>query len=163
MLQQVINSNTSDPRGSNAVLLDGLKKTALAAMKPEDFLKEDSFADVRDISTHHLLALTVPEAGGERFILSAASLSWQQICKSFFLYLINRNFNHSVFAVDVINANPVEGITVPRGTPDPQRSHQIQRSWSSKKAERVLGATFLPLEDTIHETLVQALNLGWTQ
>ena len=36
------------------------------------------WVDVRDLARAHVLALTVPEAGGERLIIRGGSYVWQQ-------------------------------------------------------------------------------------
>jgi hypothetical protein len=39
-----------------------------------------NWVDVRDVAVAHSHALSVNEAGGERFLVSAGPFSWQDIC-----------------------------------------------------------------------------------
>lgn len=41
------------------------------------------WVDVRDVADGHVRALEVPEAGGQRFILSSGMFIWQDWCKLF--------------------------------------------------------------------------------
>ncbi|KAJ3046283.1 methylglyoxal reductase (NADPH-dependent) gre2 [Rhizophlyctis rosea] len=41
-----------------------------------------AFVDVRDVAKAHVEALIRPEAGGERFLLSAANFSWQEVANT---------------------------------------------------------------------------------
>lgn len=79
--QEIISETTAEIKGSNRRLFGPLKKAALEARQPKDYLEEISIVDIRDTADHHILALTKPEAGGERFIINAATVTYQQICE----------------------------------------------------------------------------------
>ena len=51
--------------------------------KTPEFLAtfQNSWVDVRDLSYAHVKALEVPEAGGNRFIISSGNFVWQDWCK----------------------------------------------------------------------------------
>ena len=42
---------------------------------------QGGWVDVRDVAEGHVRALEVPEAGGQRFILSSGMFVWQDWCK----------------------------------------------------------------------------------
>lgn len=53
---------------------------------PEDLKgAQGEWVDVRDVGEGHVRALEVPEAGGQRFILSGGAFIWQDWCMSSFV------------------------------------------------------------------------------
>lgn len=51
--------------------------------KAPEFLAtfQNSWVDARDISIAHVKAIEIPEAGGNRFIISSGNFVWQDWCK----------------------------------------------------------------------------------
>ncbi|KAL6851828.1 NAD(P)-binding protein [Trichoderma novae-zelandiae] len=94
------------------------------------------YADVREVSAAHLLALEVPAAGGERFWVGQ-SLRWQTV-------------------VDIGREEfPELRSRLPVGKPG-----WIEDAYSvdGSKAERVLGLKYLTMRDTIKDTFAQLLS-----
>ncbi|KAI0826050.1 NAD-binding protein [Irpex lacteus] len=79
--------------------------------------------DVRDAALGHIRALEVPEAGGERIIVSA----WQAVAQDFF---------------DIINELKIPGFSVPVGTPGSGKDFRYRTVVSNEKARRLLGLQF---------------------
>lgn len=69
----------------------------------------------------------------------------------------------SLLIVDILNTNPVEGIVVPKGDPNVLKDWQPSPVFSNKKIQEVLSLSYRPLEETIRESLIHALELGWSQ
>jgi hypothetical protein len=65
--------------------------------------------------------------------------------------------------VDILNANPVEGIIVPKGDPDVLKDWVPSPVFSNKKIKEVLGVSYIPIEETVRESILRALELGWSQ
>lgn len=88
-----------------------------------------NWVDVRDVADAHVLALSKPEAGGERFIVAGGRLNGQDI-------------------VDLLHSLPGEKLTnVPVG--DPGKGKEIQKQTnlhSGEKAEKVLGIKYKSFE-----------------
>ena len=66
--------NTSSKDWFDAVVKHTKTPEQLAAF-------QGSWVDVRDISLAHVKAIEVPEAGGNRFIISSGNFVWQDWCK----------------------------------------------------------------------------------
>ncbi|EHK25846.1 uncharacterized protein TRIVIDRAFT_32650 [Trichoderma virens Gv29-8] len=94
------------------------------------------YADVREVSAAHLLALEVPAAGGQRFWVGQ-SLRWQTV-------------------VDVAREQfPELRSRLPEGKPGwVEDAYGVDGS----KAERVLGLKYLTLRETIRDTFAQLLS-----
>ncbi|KAH8130829.1 hypothetical protein FP744_10001909 [Trichoderma asperellum] len=93
------------------------------------------YADVREVSAAHLLALEVPSAGGQRFWVGQ-SLRWQTV-------------------VDVAREEFPELITrLPEGRPG-----WIEDAYGvdGSKAEKILGVKYLTLRVTLRDTFAQLL------
>ncbi|KAL9479525.1 hypothetical protein ACSS6W_004311 [Trichoderma asperelloides] len=93
------------------------------------------YADVREVSAAHLLALEVPSAGGQRFWVGQ-SLRWQTV-------------------VDVAREEFPELITrLPEGRPE-----WIEDAYGvdGSKAEKILGVKYLTLRVTLRDTFAQLL------
>ncbi|KAF8331072.1 D-lactaldehyde dehydrogenase [Cantharellus anzutake] len=84
-----------------------------------------SFVDVRDVGEAHFLALSHPEAGGQRFIASAREFYWQEIT----------------------NVLQGENINVPSFNEREDTSISQSLTIDSSKAQRVLGLKFRSLEE----------------
>ncbi|KIM31973.1 hypothetical protein M408DRAFT_241598 [Serendipita vermifera MAFF 305830] len=129
---------------SNNTLLRGLVGVKSGELQEKDYLTITNFTDVVDVAEGHLKALTVPEAAGRRLLLLGASVSWQDV-------------------FDILNANPVPGVTVPVGTPGNGKNAVPTHIFDHETPAKVLGLTYRPAEQTIRETLLQAVELGWKQ
>jgi hypothetical protein len=73
------------------------------------------------------------------------------------------NFTYRRYLVDVLNAEPVEGIVVPKGKPELLTGWAAKVDYSNQKSKDVFGTHYRPIEETIRNTLVHALEIGWTQ
>jgi hypothetical protein len=168
-LQEIISETTADIQGSNTRLLNKLKKSALENLQLTEPLDELQSVDVRDDALHHVQALTVPEAGGHRFLSSAANITTQHVCKYYpvfstrlhtlsLLYLTN-----CVLIVDILNANPIEGIVVPKGKPELLKDWKPKYPVSRENITKILGGTFRPVDEMVRDAIIGALKVGWTQ
>ncbi|WVQ75185.1 hypothetical protein IAR50_004795 [Cryptococcus sp. DSM 104548] len=91
------------------------------------------WVDVKDVALAHVRALTIPEAGGQRFLLSVANATGQD-----FVDCIHKNFP------DVKN--------VPAGKPGSSAAVNEQQNYlDGRKAERVLGIKYTSLEDSVKD------------
>lgn len=92
-----------------------------------------NWIDVRDVALAHFLALTVPEAGGERFIISNGPFSGQDI-------------------VDILHTFPSPPPNLPVGKPGSgPENNKSANVHSGKKAEKVLGIKYTPLNVTVQD------------
>ncbi|GHJ85946.1 hypothetical protein NliqN6_2348 [Naganishia liquefaciens] len=98
--------------------------------KTDDDLKESSgnWVDVRDVALAHYKALTVPAAGGNRFITSNGPFNGQDV-------------------VDIIHAFPGPALDkVPRGKPGTGKEINAKANvFSGEKAHKVLGIDYTEL------------------
>ena len=69
----------------------------------------------------------------------------------------------TLFPVDQVAANPVDGLTVPLGQPGSGKSFSevSEKVISGQKAVRELGLTYRAPKDTIHDAIAQSVELGW--
>ncbi|KIO32650.1 hypothetical protein M407DRAFT_18410 [Tulasnella calospora MUT 4182] len=95
--------------------------------------------DVRDVALAHTLALSNPEAAGERFIINSGSYTYQDI-----LDLIHEHGDHP----DVPKGFPGAGKDVPRP------------SYLNTKAEKTFGIKFRPLQEIAVDTLTSLRENG---
>jgi hypothetical protein len=65
--------------------------------------------------------------------------------------------------VNILNANPVEGIVVPKGKPEILNGWEPQVQYSKQASQDLLGAEYKTAEETVRAVLVHALENGWTQ
>jgi nucleoside-diphosphate-sugar epimerase len=98
------------------------------------------YTDVRDIAHAHILAATIPEAGGQRFIVCEGQISSQEISD-----MLRKNIPE------------LEGRT-PKGTPGVKIDERLFTA-SSEKAGRVLGLTYRSKEETFVELAKQLLEI----
>jgi len=104
--------------------------------KTEEDLKTSTgnWIDVRDVATAHFKALTMEEAGGERFIVSAGPFNGQDI-------------------VDIIHSFPGDKIpNVPVGKPGsgPEINKQAN-AHSGAKTTKVLGIEYITLQTSVED------------
>lgn len=98
------------------------------------------YTDVRDLAHAHLLAATVPQAGGQRFIVCAGQISSQEIS-------------------DMLRAEVLE---LRERTPEGEKGGNKLGDWyncSSAKAEKELGMSFRIKEETFVELAKQLLQI----
>ncbi|KAI0746586.1 NAD(P)-binding protein [Daedaleopsis nitida] len=105
-------------------------------------MKKDGwgFVDVRDLARAHVLALTVPAAGGERFMISGHLFVWQ-----YFLDTAHRLDDK-----------------IPAGDPtfkDDDPEYVITRN--TEKSQRVLGLRYRTMEETTKDILADFRSRGW--
>ena len=95
--------------------------------------------DVRDVAFAHFAAYEHPDAGNQRFLLSAGKFSYQMIC-------------------DVMKTLPDLKEKVPRGLPG---SLAVAEGFQldGGKAERILGVRYRRLEDTVVDTVESLMDL----
>lgn len=70
---------------SNALLRKAIRNPNLDPDATGAFL--GNFIDVRTVADAHVKAVQVPEAAGNRFIISAGPFSWQDACRHLFILL----------------------------------------------------------------------------
>ncbi|CAL1709333.1 unnamed protein product [Somion occarium] len=98
------------------------------------------WADVRDVATALVRALEKPEAGGERFIISAGPWKWQ----------------------DWVNSARKFSPSVPAGNTEWKRETNVDPIITdSSKASKVLGVTYIPLDQTTKDILADFEQRGW--
>ncbi|KAI0367230.1 NAD-P-binding protein [Pilatotrama ljubarskyi] len=99
-----------------------------------------SYVDVRDLAQAHVLAITKPEAAGERIIVSAGPYKWQ----------------------DFVSAAHRLDSRLPAGNTayDPSKANHLIR-YSPDKERRLLGVKFKTLEETTKDTLDDFKARGW--
>jgi nucleoside-diphosphate-sugar epimerase len=98
-----------------------------------------AFVDVRDVGEAHARAYESPEAAGQRYFCTAGGFTYQQICD-----IIRKDF-------------PEKKDLVPEGTPGAPFPdvYKVDNS----KAKKELGMTFRDLETTIHDQVVEFLEI----
>ncbi|KAI0777496.1 NAD(P)-binding protein [Trametes elegans] len=99
-----------------------------------------SYVDVRDLALAHVVALTKPEAAGERIIVSAGPWKWQ----------------------DFVSAAHRVDSSLPAGNTsyDPSKAtHLIQ--YAPEKQRKLLGIKFRTLEETTKDTIEDFKARGW--
>ncbi|OJT14835.1 hypothetical protein TRAPUB_8629 [Trametes pubescens] len=99
-----------------------------------------SYVDVRDLALAHALALTKPEAGGERIIVSASAYKWQ----------------------DWVSAAHRLEPKLPAGNTayDPSKATHLFQ-YAPEKERRLLGVPFRTLEQTTKDILDDFKARGW--
>jgi nucleoside-diphosphate-sugar epimerase len=99
------------------------------------------YTDVRDLAEAHVLAASLPQASGQRFIVCAGQVASQEIS-------------------DMLRAAvPELESRTPVGTPGGNGLPEDQYACSSEKAKRVLGLTFRGKEETFVELGRQLLEI----
>lgn len=101
-----------------------------------------NYVDVRDVAKMHVRALTDEVAGGERFVCSAGSFSWQD-------------------AYNILNSVEPPISNIPKGDPAAKSVHQIIHN--SDKARSILGFEFTSVEKMTVDTLksLREREVGW--
>ena len=98
-----------------------------------------AFVDARDVGEAHARAYESPEAAGQRYFCTAGGYTFQRICD-----IIRKDF-------------PEKKALVPEGTPGAPLPDVYQVD--SSKAQRELGMTFRDLQTTIHDQVVEFIEI----
>lgn len=99
------------------------------------------YTDVRDLAEAHLKAMTVPEAGGKRFVICVGQVSSQEIS-------------------DVLREKiPELEARTPKGTRRAKGLDEGAYTCSSAQAEKVLGLKFRSKEETFVDLAKQLLEI----
>lgn len=118
-----------------------------------------SWVDVRDVAAAHVRALEVPEAGGQRFIISAGAAAWQDWRMSFPCLQIYKAM--TPYIVDVANELKIPGVDLQIGTPGSGKNVMGQVVFSSKKSRDVLGIQYIDMRTTAKDTITSYKEHGW--
>ncbi|PQE08470.1 hypothetical protein CJF30_00005331 [Rutstroemia sp. NJR-2017a BBW] len=130
---------THDLNQSNARIYSGFVNSSKDAELPPNGLHV--YTDVRDLAQAHLLAATLPEASGQRFIICEGQVSSQNIS-------------------DILRKNiPELEERTPKGNPGEKGLQDGSFTCSSEKAKSVLGVTYRSMEDTFVDLAKQLLEL----
>ncbi|KAH9487405.1 Ketoreductase azaE [Psilocybe cubensis] len=104
----------------------------MATEQSEEILKSTlSYVDVRDVSAAHVNALKVEDAGGQRFILSAESITWQDSRN----HLLDRKPEYYTSGI------------FKRGNPN--LKSYIPLTLKTQKAESILGIKYKSRDETL--------------
>jgi nucleoside-diphosphate-sugar epimerase len=132
-------SGTKDINESNARLYTGLLNSSKDAPMPPNGVH--MYVDVRDLAVAHVAAVTTPEAGGERIIVSSKAMSTQEIAD-----LFRKNF-------------PELESRIPLGKPGTSSLPEGAYTISNEKAKKLLGVTFRSDEECFVELGKQLLEI----
>ncbi|KAJ7598455.1 D-lactaldehyde dehydrogenase [Mycena floridula] len=98
----------------------------------------NSWVDVRDVAAAHALSLEKEAAGGERFIISAGPMVWQDI-------------------IDMANSlepSPIPSYKLGKGIPGTgSNPEENERRYNSTKSVRILGIKYRSMEEMVRDTL----------
>lgn len=126
-----------------------------------------SLTDVRDVAEAHVLATTTAEAGGERFLISSGSFSWQKFCQYPFPFTLPFTFpfslsrfsatevtdvEYSFMTVDTVNASGIKA-----NTGFPGEAERAPITFDSAKASRILGFKPRSLQEIAVDTARELL------
>ncbi|KAI0886361.1 NAD(P)-binding protein [Annulohypoxylon maeteangense] len=100
-----------------------------------------TFVDVRDVAQAHLKAVTVPEAGGNRF------------------YVVGGHFSNKRIADVIRNSYPELAGQIPEDSHDdfPTDVYEFDNS----KSKRILGLDYIGLEKSVKDTVQSILDRSW--
>jgi len=131
--------STHDLNQSNSRIYSGFVNSSKNAEMPPNGLH--TFTDVRDLAEAHVLAATLPEASGQRFIICEGQVSSQNIS-------------------DIIRKNiPELEERTPEGVPGTKGLEDGFFTCSSEKAKKVLGLKFRSKEETFVDLAKQLLEI----
>ena len=126
---------------------------------------QGSWVDVRDLADAHVKAIEVPNAGGQRFIISSGNFIWQDWCTCILaLYFSSKFLKHRFFpfvAVDAVNELAIPGITAPTGTPGAGKVLQHKQIYNTTKSRTVLGVQYKDKPSTAKDSLANFKERGW--
>ena len=98
------------------------------------------WADVRDVALAHIRAIEVPEAGGNRFLVTAG------------------HFSNKIVVDMIRESHPELSSKLPENPTDDIPADIY--GYDSSKASRILGITFRSLKDSIGDTVTSLVKLG---
>ena len=131
--------STEDLNQSNSRIYSLFFNTTSDSPLPPDGMHV--YSDVRDLAEAHLRAVTVPEAGGKRFIICQGQVSSQDIS-------------------DVIRKNiPELRERAPVGVPGGNKLDPNAYTCSSDRAKKILGLSFRSKEETFVDLAKQLLEI----
>ncbi|RAL67564.1 hypothetical protein DID88_008319 [Monilinia fructigena] len=130
---------TQDLNQSNSRIYNGFIDSSKDAELPPNGLH--TFTDVRDLAEAHLLAATLPEASGQRFIVCEGQISSQNIS-------------------DILRKNILElEERTPEGVPGEKGLEDGSFTCSSEKIQNILGLKFRSKENTFVDLARQLLDI----
>jgi nucleoside-diphosphate-sugar epimerase len=100
-----------------------------------------TFVDVRDVALAHVRALTVPQAGGERF------------------YVVGEHFSNKKIADIIREANPELADRLPSKDAEDDFPADVYR-FNNAKSREVLGLQYTSLEKSVRDTVQSILDCG---
>ncbi|KAG8784872.1 methylglyoxal reductase (NADPH-dependent) gre2 [Serendipita sp. 411] len=136
------NPETIRSSSSNFYLLNPISEAISGKLRENQYLSASEFVDLKDAAEGHVRALTTPAAGGERIALKGGLVTWQDV-------------------FDLVNANPIEGVTVPLGNPGAGKNFTPEKYLLAEKSEKLLGMTYRKPEDALLETIRSGVEFGW--
>lgn len=101
--------------------------------------------DIEDVASAHILAMESPNASGNRFVCSAQTITFEQICQ-----VLKKKFPAYPVPSEVETTPNPSGGYITCGFPP---------KFSSEKIKKELGMVFKPIEDTL-EVAANALIEG---
>ncbi|GJD04508.1 NAD dependent epimerase/dehydratase [Colletotrichum higginsianum IMI 349063] len=134
-------ASPQDLNQSNFILYAGLLAPELTSASPVPPEVLHLYVDVRDVARAHLLAVTKPDAGGNRFVIGAGGVSNQKIAN-----VLRERF-------------PELRHRIPEGDPAKAALPEGIFGLDPSLAGRVLGLEYKSLEDTIVDTATPIVEL----
>ncbi|MCH7627288.1 MAG: aldehyde reductase [Proteobacteria bacterium] len=150
----VLGPVTSGDLSTSIELVKQLLEGAIPALPDVGF----GIVDVRDVADLHVRALTEPGLAGERFLASGPFLTFSEVAA-----ILKRRLGHEARKVPT---RRLPNFVVKLGAPFSSALKQVStelgkvRAASSAHAERRVGWTMHPAEDTIIETARSLIDLG---
>jgi hypothetical protein len=97
--------------------------------------------------------------------VESSSLLHPSLCSTFVsCHLFPRNpVVDDGHAVNILNDNPVQGITVPKGKPELLEGWAPKVAFSNQLSRELFGIEYKRIEDTVRNTVTHALEVGWHQ
>ncbi|KAJ7682984.1 D-lactaldehyde dehydrogenase [Mycena rosella] len=115
----------------------------------------NSYVDVRDVATAHVLALETEAAGGERFLIS----------RSFYVYQdwldVIQNILPSIQGTLPANISASRLAALPKGVRGAGKAAVRSIEFDVRKADKVLGIKYRSVEETAEDSLKDYLGRGW--
>jgi nucleoside-diphosphate-sugar epimerase len=132
-------NSVKDLNQSNSRIYDLFVNSSASSPLPPNGMH--IYTDVRDLAEAHLKAVTVPEASGKRFVITAGQVSSQEIA-------------------DVLRASiPELSERTPEGTKGGNKLDENAYTASSEQAKKVLGISFRSKGETFVDLAKQLLEI----
>ncbi|KAJ8508026.1 hypothetical protein ONZ45_g9660 [Pleurotus djamor] len=120
-----------------------------SAMSPEALKTTGScWIDVRDLAEGHVRALEIPEAGGERVIISAGPFVWQE-----WLDAANALSPPATLPTSVKLAS---------GVPGSAAGAIYMIDYDTAKAAKIFGLKYRTMQETVRDVLEDVAKRGWS-